>query len=458
MKKKNRKNTNSGAILWVLTVVFLCYSLSMFKFSFPAGLLSLLFTASLCPLTWKLISQKVNLKKPAKIAVSVVTFLMAAMVTPETTTPVPEPTFVAETGAPETVNTTEVLASAETSPQNIETVAAPKGNILKVHFIDVGQGDSILIQSGEDHDMLIDAGENDQGDTVVTYLQGLGIDKLDYVIGTHPHSDHIGGLDDVINNFEIGKILLPPVEHTTKTYEDVLSAISSQGLKITKPVVGDSYTLGETTFKIIAPNDDYGDDLNNWSIGIKIINGENSFVMCGDAEALAEADILKNGIDISTDVLKLGHHGSKTSTSGAFLEKVNPEYAVISCGLGNSYGHPTEETLNKLRYNGVKVFRTDEQGTIIATSDGTDISWSTQPSTSNKAGVPAEKTNEASESKEETTAQAQAKTVTYVLNTKTKKFHLPSCGSLPTTNRAYTDESRDEVIADGYVPCKRCNP
>lgn len=458
MKKKNRKNTNSSAILWVLTVVFLCYSLSMFKFSIPAALLSLLFTASLCPLIWKFISQKVSLKKPAKIAVSVVTFLMAAMVTPETTTPVPEPTFVAETGAPETVNTTEVLASAETSPQNIETVAAPKGNILKVHFIDVGQGDSILIQSGDDHDMLIDAGENDQGDTVVTYLHGLGIDKLDYVIGTHPHSDHIGGLDDVINNFEIDKILLPPVEHTTKTYEDVLTTISSQGLKITKPVVGDSYTLGETTFEIIAPNNDYGDDLNNWSIGIKIINGENSFVMCGDAEAQSESDILANGIDISADVLKLGHHGSKTSTSGAFLNEVNPDYAVISCGMGNSYGHPTEETLNKLRYNGVKVFRTDEQGTIIATSDGTEISWSTQPSTSNKAGIPAEKTNEASESTKETTAQAQAKAVTYVLNTKTKKFHLPSCGSLPTTNRAYTDESRDEVIADGYVPCKRCNP
>ena len=226
-------------------------------------------------------------------------------------------------------------AIAESSNKDADLVKATKtSSVLSVHFIDVGQGDSILIQSG-DHDMLVDAGENDQGDTVVTYLHSQGIEKLDYVIGTHPHSDHIGGLDDVINNFSIDKVILPPVENTTKTYEDVLDAISSQGLKVTKPVAGDTYKLGYASFQIIAPNGNYGDDLNNWSVGIKLTNGDNSFVMCGDAESQAEADICASGINLSADVLKLGHHGSKTSTSGAFLNKVNPEYAVISCGMGN---------------------------------------------------------------------------------------------------------------------------
>lgn len=351
-------------------------------------------------------------------------------------------------------------AIAESSNKDADLVKATKtSSVLSVHFIDVGQGDSILIQSG-DHDMLVDAGENDQGDTVVTYLHSQGIEKLDYVIGTHPHSDHIGGLDDVINNFSIDKVILPPVEHTTKTYEDVLDAISSQGLKVTKPVAGDTYKLGDASFQIIAPNGNYGDDLNNWSVGIKLTNGDNSFVMCGDAESQAEADICASGINLSADVLKLGHHGSKTSTSGAFLNKVNPEYAVISCGMGNSYGHPHKETLNKLHSKGVKILRTDEQGTVIATSDGTDITWSTQPSTTNKAGQLTGTQESAKEAKstEATIASAQAKAITYVLNTKTKKFHLPTCGSLPTTNRENTDESRDEVIADGYVPCKKCNP
>lgn len=357
-------------------------------------------------------------------------------------------------------NITITQAPAESNKHETNIVTTKASSELKVHFIDVGQGDSIFIQSGE-HDMLIDAGENDQGDTVVTYLHSQGIDKLDYVIGTHPHSDHIGGLDDVINNFSIDKVILPPVEHTTKTYEDVLDAISSQGLNVTKPVAGDTYKLGDASFQIIAPNGNYGDDLNNWSVGIKLTNGNNSFVMCGDAESQAESDICANGINLSADVLKLGHHGSKTATSGAFLNKVNPDYAVISCGMGNSYGHPHKETLNKLYSKGIKIFRTDEQGTVIATSDGTDITWSTQPSTTNKAGLNGKAPQESSEalkSTEETLAAAQAKAITYVLNTKTKKFHLPTCGALPTTNRENTDMSRDEVIADGYVPCKKCNP
>lgn len=351
----------------------------------------------------------------------------------------------------------ETLPPAESSTNKTDIVSQTQSGELKIHFIDVGQGDSILIQSG-DYDMLVDAGENDKGDTVVTYLHSQGISTLDYVIGTHPHSDHIGGLDDVINNFSIDKVILPSVEHTTKTYEDVLNAIGSQGLKVTKPIAGDTYQLGDASFQIIAPNGNYGDELNDWSVGIKVTNGDTSFVMSGDAESQAESDICNNGLDISANVLKLGHHGSRTSTSGAFLNKVNPQAVVISCGMGNSYGHPHQETMTKLSAKGVQIYRTDEQGTVIATSDGKNITWSTQPSASKSAGVAKETTKETTKAADKPNNVVQAKGITYVLNTKSKKFHKGSCGSLPTDNRSDTDMSRDEVIAAGYEPCKRCNP
>lgn len=339
------------------------------------------------------------------------------------------PAGVAENGPAAGGN---VISSSENSSPGL-TNPAGEGS-LAVHFIDVDQGDSILAES-DGHYMLIDAGENDQGDKVVVYLQQQGIDTLDYVIGTHPHSDHIGGLDDVIHNFTVGEIILPPVTHTTRTYEDVLDAAKEQGKTVTTPEVGASYRLGGAAFEIIAPNKDYGNDLNNWSVGIKLTNGKNSFVMCGDAEAEAEADICDNGIDISADVLKLGHHGSSTSSSDVFLDRVSPEYAVISCGLGNSYGHPHKETMAKMAERGISVFRTDEQGTVVAVSDGDTITWSTNPTSGT------EKTG-----------------ITYVLNTRNKKFHRPDCGSLPTNNREDTKMSREEIISQGYEPCKICNP
>lgn len=247
---------------------------------------------------------------------------------------------------------------------------------MKVHFIDVGQADSILIQSNG-HNMLIDGGTTDKGDTVVSYLKSQGVETLDYIIATHPHEDHIGGLDKVINAYNVKTIIAPKKETTTKTFKDFLSAVSNKGLSLTVPVTGTKYIIGDAYFIILSPNGDYGDDLNNYSVGIKLVNGSNSFIMCGDAEKESEADILKTGIDISADVLKCGHHGSDTSTSTAFLNAVNPKYAVISCGKDNDYGHPDASTLNKLAAKSVKLFRTDEQGTIVATSDGTNITWNT---------------------------------------------------------------------------------
>ena len=168
---------------------------------------------------------------------------------------------------------------------------------------------------------------------------------------------------------------MPPVEHTTATFEDVLDAVADQGLKITKPVPGDTYNLGQSQFTVLGPVGDYADELNDWSVGIRLTDGNHSFVMCGDAEAEAEEDMARSGLNLSADVLKSGHHGSRTSSSPEFLEAVAPSWAVISCGEGNSYGHPHEETLKKYSEHSIQVLRTDEKGTIIASSSPEGLTW-----------------------------------------------------------------------------------
>lgn len=347
---------------------------------------------------------------------------------------------------------------------------------MEVHFIDVGQGDATLIKCGESA-MLIDAGENDKGTLVQNYLKKQGVKSLDYLIITHPDSDHSGGADVIITKYDIDTIIYPNYSKDTATWRDVTKAMDYKRYKVTEPVVGDTYSLGDAGFTIIAPNaNDYGDNANDYSVGIILQHGNKKFVFTGDAEEAAESDIVKNKIDIKADVLQVGHHGSRTASTSEFLKAVDPEYAVISCEEDNSYGHPHAATLNSLRSMGVKVYRTDEQGSLVATSDGNKITWNAAPSDTWKAGEPngssdTSKTGVTSSSKtsnsqkstqavEEPKKEAKQDTqsISYVLNTKTKKFHKPSCGSLPTKNRKDTNMSRDEVIAQGYDPCKKCNP
>lgn len=313
--------------------------------------------------------------------------------------------------------------------------------LTEVHYIDVGQADSTLIISNG-QTMLIDAGTNDKGDTVVSYLKSLGIEKLDYLIGTHPHEDHIGGLDDVINNFETDIVIMPEKQSNTATFEDVLDALISKGQSLTAPVPGTEYTLGDCKFRILAPLEDYGDEMNDWSIGLKLTCGNVSFAFFADAESSAEKDILASREDISADVLKVSHHGSNTSTGEDFLAAVDPTYGVISCGEGNSYGHPHQETLDKLESRNVEIYRTDMQGTIVAATDGRSVSWETDRSAP-----------EVTDTKESGT--------TYALNTSSKKFHLPDCSSVSSMKKSnlemYTG-SRADLIAEGYDPCGTCKP
>ena len=245
---------------------------------------------------------------------------------------------------------------------------------LKVHFIDVGQADCILIQSDE-HTMLIDAGNNGDAKKVVAYIKSQNIEDLDYVVGTHPHEDHIGGLDAVIENFDIGVIYMPKAMNTTKTFEDVLNAIAKKGMKVTTPIPGTKVEFGEASFTILAPNSDNYKEVNNYSIVIKLVHGNNSFLFTGDAEDVSEKEMMEKGFDLSADVLKVGHHGSSSSTTEEFLMKVNPQYAVICVGKDNKYGHPHKETLDLLNKKGIKIYRTDKSGTIIAISDGESITF-----------------------------------------------------------------------------------
>lgn len=253
---------------------------------------------------------------------------------------------------------------------------------LDVHFIDVGQGDCTLIISPNGKTMLIDAGDNSRGKDVVSYIKKQGISKIDILIGTHPHADHIGGIDDVIYAFEIGEFYMPKKSHTTKTYEDVLIAAKSKGLKIKEAYNGRELTFDENISSFfLSPEKDknYGDSLNLYSAVVRIEYNNDSFIFMGDAEIPNEVDILKSYDFLQTDILKLGHHGSSTSTSRDFLDRISPYGAVVSAGYKNQYSHPHKEVLDLLQEYEIPVYRTDEQGTIIFRSNGNGITVNKNP-------------------------------------------------------------------------------
>lgn len=245
---------------------------------------------------------------------------------------------------------------------------------LMVEFLDVEQGDSALIHLPNGETMLIDAGERDQGEHVVATLQEQGITRLDYVIGTHPHTDHIGGLQEVIESFDIGEIYMPKKLHTTKTFENLLLAIRDKGLSVTSAKAGATVLEDEGLFAtFVAPQDTDYEELNDYSAVLRLTFGETSFLFTGDAEAVSEHEMLNSGRSLSADVLKVGHHGSTTSNTVAFLKAVSPTHAVISCGADNDYGHPHKQILKRLTALKATVWRTDEQGKITVTSDGTTL-------------------------------------------------------------------------------------
>ncbi|MFC5403129.1 ComEC/Rec2 family competence protein [Cohnella soli] len=267
-------------------------------------------------------------------------------------------------GAPGATNDN---AQAET-PQTGVLQPPAKGK-LSVYFLDIGQGDSTYIKTAAGDDILIDGGKNDAGARVVEYLKQLGVDDLEIVIATHPDSDHIGGLDTVIKSFNVKAVYAPKVSHTTDSFKDFLLAVKQAGRTIKEAKAGVQLPLQGTEAVFVGPAKSYGDDLNDWSAVVHLSYGTTSFLFTGDAEKKSEKDMIETGAKLKADVLKVGHHGSVSSTSEAFLQAVAPTYAVISVGR-NSYGHPAETVLNRLENQGVSVFRTDTDGTVTIVSDG----------------------------------------------------------------------------------------
>jgi competence protein ComEC len=244
---------------------------------------------------------------------------------------------------------------------------------IKVRFIDVGQADSILIETSNQK-MLIDAGNIEDGKKLVNYFKDLGINEFNYVIGTHAHEDHIGGMSDIINNFKVDRFLMPDVITTTKTFEDTLDALNSKSIKFETPSIGDTYSMDDAIIKVVYVGTDE-DNLNNDSIVLKMNYKNIKFLFMGDATTSVEKEIMND--DLKADILKVGHHGSNTSTSSDFLKKVKPSYAIVSVGLNNTYNLPSSKIVDRLKKQNISVYRTDESGTINVTSDGDNINIET---------------------------------------------------------------------------------
>jgi competence protein ComEC len=330
----------------------------------------------------------------------------------------------------------------QVSQGETQTSQAAEGE-LTVHFIDVGQADCALVECGG-QTMLIDGGNVADSSLVVSYLQGQGVEYLDYVVCTHAHEDHVGGLSGPLNTCTVGTVLSPVTQYDSKAFSDFVKYTQKQGLELTVPSAGDAFSLGGAQVTVLGPVADY-EETNDTSIVLRVDFGKTSFLFTGDMERAAEEDLIASGCDLSATVLKVGHHGSSTSSSYVFLRQVMPTYAVISVGADNSYGHPHEEVLSRLYDAQVTVYRTDQQGTVVASSDGESVTFTTEKSAAPTAG------------RDQDQNQDQSETV-YIGNRNSHVFHRDTCTGLPAEKNQVSFESRDQAIAQGYTPCSRCQP
>lgn len=324
---------------------------------------------------------------------------------------------------------------------------------LSVHFIDVGQGNALLAES-DGHYMLIDGGDRDYSSFVVSYLKKQGVKKLDYIIVSHYDADHLNGIVGALNVLDVKTILAPDYKADTNIYRSYLTIMDKLGYQAVHPTVGDTYTLGNASFTIVSPINYNYDEANNNSIGIKLTFKSNSFLILGDTEVESERDILTTKEDLAADVYLTSHHGSDSSSSNTLLKAINPTYAVFSVGI-NNYGHPTKEVLDRLKDKDVKLFRTDIQGTIIANSDGKNITWNKTPTNDWSSGSA---NNESDTKNNSPTFNSLTDSDYYIGNVKTHKFHLPSCSGLPDKKNQVILDNRQDSIHKGYDPCGICNP
>ena len=498
MANNNGKKIPGNIIKWILAI-FMFTACLVYGFSFASVIFALLgvYFLPLAPIQ-NFFNKIMPKKKVLRGIIAFVIFVVGCCIAPqvETDTPdIPDVTISTEattnsttdattdttqgtegnggqTTPPTTDATTPPITESTTPPTTQPT--PPTNSSFEIHFIDVGQADAALVLC-DGKAMLIDGGNAEDSNLLYSYLKKNNISHLDYVIGTHAHEDHIGGLAGALNYASVGTAYCPVKSYDTKAFGNFVSALSKHGVSITVPSKGNSFTLGSATCTILAVNTDNSDP-NNTSIVLRIVYGETSFMFTGDAERVVEQAILDGSANIKSTVLKVGHHGSESSTSYVWLREVMPQYAVISVGKGNSYGHPTEEVLSRLRDADVKTFRTDLQGDIVCVSDGKNVTFTVDKNANADVfggigGNSTQQTNPPETNPPETEPPATTQPPEtdppadngrdYVVNTSTKKFHYPSCSSaddIKDSNRWDYHGTRDDLIDMGYVPCKRCDP
>ena len=330
------------------------------------------------------------------------------------------------------------------TPKEYEILNGPAD--LIVHFIDVGQGDCTLLESRGEF-VLIDAGESEYGGEVVKYIESRKADTLKYVIATHPHSDHIGGMKKVLKNVDTENFITVETDQSTKTWLNVLKTVEEKDINYIDAVPGDTYSFGEAEFTILAPNAENYQGYNDYSVVTMVTCGDIRFLLTGDAEKQSEKEMLEKGYDLKADVLKCGQHGSSSSSSAKFLKAVNPAYAIISCGKNNDYGHPHKETLKKLSLMDTTCYRTDQLGTIVAYTDGSTLSFSCEK-------------GDLSRESYQSGDRTEAPDALYIGNKNSHVFHYAQCSGVSgmKENNKVEFTSREEAIAQGYKPCSLCNP
>lgn len=360
----------------------------------------------------------------------------------------------------------------DSDPEEIEQLENQMNDsTLEIHFLDVGQGDAtLLLCDGEA--MLVDGGTPENSNLIYTYLKNHNIENLRYIIATHPDSDHVGGLSGALNYAKTEIALSSVSTFDSKAFTNFTKYLGEQGVDITIPENGQRFDLGQATFTVLRPREEY--DSNNSSLVLRVVHGSNSILLTGDAEAEEEKCILADGANLDSDVLKIGHHGSDTSTSDEFLTAVEPVYAVISVGKNNPYFHPSVSVLSKLKQAGIQLFRTDINGDVICVSDGEKLTFvlgknSDQDTfaTPEPAPIPVttlESDDNSEFDKEQQNGEheeTQSTGTDYVVNTNTGKFHYPNCSSvnkMKDKNKMLFYGTRDELISRGYSPCGNCHP
>lgn len=462
------------------------------------GICCVMFGLFLLPGIWREIQKKYTVPKGVAAAIPSLFFVMMCLTVPpaeyvhsmqgvttetfdmekesdktlESEKITPEVTDIPEEETPEIRVTPEVTEEPEITEAPEETAVAavteePKEpetyQELKVHFLDVGQGLAVFAQCG-DQTLIYDGGDRKTSSFVVSYLQKQGVTTLDYVISSHYDADHVYGLIGCLHAFDVKKVISSDYEHDSETYRKFVQAVDEEGLSMEHPSVGTEYSFGSGSFTVLAPEKTTPGESNKNSVVVKLVNGEQSFLLTGDAESSSEKAMCDSGLDLTCDVLVPSHHGSATATSWEFLQETVPAYAVISCGTDNQYGHPDKDTMDKLQAMEISVYRTDIQGTVVAVGDGENLSWDQEPCNDYTPGDPGDKGtqpqqkqktesgNSSSNQVVETTPEQEEQV--WISATGEKYHNKPNCGRMNPDNARQM--SRSEAENSGYEPCKKC--